>query len=208
MRKPIARQIRQRIHKAGRGSVFLVRDFLDIGSHDTITRTLARLMQEGLIRRLQRGVYDYPRVSALVEKPVPPDPAQVAAALARRTGGEIIPSQAQAANLLGLTTQVPAKNVFQTNGGKTRRVKVGNQTIELRRVSARRFSGSRRDKAEAIIQGLQFVGEGNVTSAIIAKLRGDLSERQKTALRAHMADAPAWMHPALRLIAQKDDAPL
>lgn len=211
--KPIAKQVRRRIEETEPGAIFLVRDFLDLGSQETITRTLSRLQEDGVIRRLQRGVYDSPRVSVLLGKPVPPDPAQIAAALARRAGGEIIASEARSASLLGLTTQVPAKNVFQTNGGKTRRVQVGDQTVELRRVSARHFAGRRSDatddvtheKAEAVIQGLRFIGEGNVTLDILHRVRGELTERQRAALRARLGDAPAWMHPILWQLARQED---
>jgi hypothetical protein len=99
-------------------------------------------------------------------------PGAGAAALVRRTGGGIIPSQAQAANQLGLTTQVPARNVFHTSSGKTRRVRVGNQTIELRRAEARRSPPGRSDGTEAVLQGLMFVSEGYVTPEIVAKVRG------------------------------------
>ncbi len=207
--KPIAEQVRVRIEKMDAGSILLVRDFLDLGSQETITRILSRLTQKAVIYRVQRGVYHLPRISVLLGKPVPPDPAQVAAALARRIGGEIIPSPAEAANQLSLTTQVPAKNIFQTNSGKTRRVQVGNQIIELRRVSARHFPKSRAetesiDKTQAIIQGLRFVGEGNITPEIIDKVRGELNERQKAVLSRSLGDTPAWMHLALRLISRKD----
>jgi hypothetical protein len=128
-------------------------------------------------------------------------PGAGAAALVRRTGGGIIPSQAQAANQLGLTTQVPARNVFHTSSGKTRRVRVGNQTIELRRAEARRSPPGRSDGTEAVLQGLMFVSEGYVTPEIVAKVR-----RQRAVLRTRLADAPAWMHPALREISWKDGA--
>lgn len=208
--KPIVDRVRRRIKKMESGSIFLVRDFLDIGEQGTITRILARLNEEGTIHRIQRGVYTSPRISTLLGKPIPPTPAQIAVALARRTGGEIIPSPAEAANMLSLTTQVPAKNVFQTNSGKTRRFRVGNQIIELRRVSARHFPKSRseigsNDKTEAIIQGLRFVGEGNITAEIIDKVRGELNGRQKAALSETLGDTPAWMHLALRQISRKDE---
>lgn len=136
-----------------------------------------------------------PRVSRLLGKPVPPDPAQVAQAIARRTGNRIIPTDAQTANRLGLTTQVQAKNVFLTDGGKKRRVTVGNRSIELRPVVVRHFS---HNESESVIQGLRFVGESNITNAIIGKLRGELTASQKAALRRKIGNAPEWMRDALK----------
>ena len=160
--------------------MFLVRDFLDLGRQETITRILSRLATEGLIRRLQQGVYEYPRVSKLLGKVVPPDPAMVAEAMARRTGSQIVPTRAQTANVLGLTTQIQAKNVFLTNSGKPRKVKVGNQTIELRPVASRSFP---KNNSESVIQALRFVGEGNITDAIIAKLKAELKTFREPVLR-------------------------
>ena len=205
MSRSVAEQVRRRILKQGEGSVFLVRDFLDLGNQETITRTLSRLATEGLIRRVQQGVYDYPRMSRLLGKTAAPDIARVAEALARRTGNKIAPSEASIANGLGLTTQVPAKSIYLTNGGKKRRVQVGGQTIELRPVAARYFPHSR---GESVILGLQWVGEGNITDAMIEKVRAELDSGQKSALRRKLVDAPGWMQPVLRRIAERETEPV
>ena len=125
MGRPTTEQVRRRIKKQEEGSVFLVRDFLDLGRQETITRILSRLASEGLIRRLQQGVYEYPRMSKLLGKVVPPDPAKVAEAMARRTGSQIVPTRAQTANVLGLTTQIgqeclpyQQREATQGQGGK------------------------------------------------------------------------------------------
>ena len=200
MAVPIAEKVRRRIQKGEGGTVFLVRDFLDVGTQETISRILSRLAAEGVLRRLRQGLYEYPRMSELLGKTAPPDPDVVAEAIARRTGNKVVPTEAKVANALGLTTQVQAKNIYLTNGGKKRHVKVGDQTIELRPTSARNFPTNR---GEALIQGLRFVGEGNVTDEIIEKFQGELAERQKAALRRKLPDAPAWMQPALRRIAER-----
>ena len=200
MKVSVAERIRRRIHRAGPGAIFLVRDFLDLGSRHAVDETLRRLTQQGMLRRLQQGVYDYPRVSSLLGILVPPDPAQVAAALARRTGNRIFPTEAQVASALGLTTQVQARNVFLTNGGKKRQFKVGEQTIELRPTAARYFP---LNQSEAVIQGLRFVGEGNITEQSIQRLKAQLNNRQKAALRRKLPDAPGWMQPALLQIVEK-----
>ncbi|MDX1934607.1 MAG: DUF6088 family protein [Capsulimonadales bacterium] len=204
MPKPISEKIRRRILKDGEGSIFLVRDFLDFGTRETVTRILSRLAGEGFIRRLQQGVYEYPRISKLLGKASPPEPGKVAEAVARRTGNRVVPTEAQTANALGLTTQVQARNIYLTDGGKKRRVRVQNQTIELRPTSARYFP---RNGSEAIIQGLRFVGEGNITEEMIERMQGELTNRQKAALRRKLPDAPSWMLPALRRIVERKPGP-
>lgn len=191
--------MRQRINEAPEETIFLVRDFLDLGSRRAVDESLRRLVREGLIRRLQQGVYDRPRVSELLGEPVPPSPEALAAALARRNGARIAPSLAQTANALGLTTQVPAKSVFRTNGGKARRVRVGNQTIELRPAAPSQFPQS---EAGAVVQALRFIGEGNVTPNIVEHLRRELTDAQREALRREWLAAPGWMHSLLQEIAR------
>ena len=185
------------------GTLFLVRDFLDISTADTIVRTLARLTQEGILRRVGHGIYESPRVNALLGKPVPPHPDEVAAAMARRVGAQIVPAEAQIANALHLTTQVPAKSIYRTNSGKVRRAKVGNHTIELRPATARNFP---KNQSESVIQGLRFVGEGNITEEMVDQLRRTLGSEQKAALLHKLPDAPAWMHPVLRRVVEDEGA--
>src|SRR5436189_5230479 len=103
------------IHGRGRGSVFVPADFLDLGSREAVDLALHRLARKGTIRRLARGVYDFPK-----EHPVfgllSPSADTVARALAGRDRTRLQPSGAYAANILGLSEQVPAKAVFLTDG--------------------------------------------------------------------------------------------
>lgn len=202
MKASVTEKVRRRILKAGTDSLFLVADFLDLGSRDTITRILSRLVADGLLNRVHHGVYHYPRISKLLNQPVPPTPGRVAEAIARRNGQEVAPTKAQAASGLGVTTQVPAKPVYQVNGGRRRRIQVGNQIIELRPAARRNFITN---TPETIIQALRFVGEGNITDAMIEEMRKKLTPREKSVLRQKLAIAPAWMHVALREIARKEE---
>jgi hypothetical protein len=195
----VASQIRQRILDTEPGSLFLVRDFLDLGSRGTVDVSLQRLTREGLIERVQHGIYQLPRRSALLGKPAPAAAADVAAAMARRTGRKIMPTQAAYANALGLTTQVPAKTVYRTNGGKVRRVMVGNQQIELRPAAPSQFSES---PGWPIVQALAFVGEGNVTEAMVERMQRILPLEVKAALIRDWQEAPGWMHNVLQEMAR------
>jgi hypothetical protein len=70
------------------------------------------LLQNGTIRRVIRGLYDYPRFSTLLDQELSPDTDQAAQALARKFRWRIQPIGAVAQNLLGLSTQVPARIVY------------------------------------------------------------------------------------------------
>jgi hypothetical protein len=198
MRGSAAQQIRQRIEQAEKGTLFLVRDFIDLTTRSNVDVILQRLTKEGILQRLHYGLYHYPRINVLLGEHVPPTPEEIAMALARRTGVKVSASKAQTANNWGLTTQVPAKNVFVTNGGKTRQFTAGNQSIELRPVTPNHFPDS---EVSSLIQALRFVGEGNVTKEMIARLKTDLSKSAKEELRKEWQNAPVWMHTILQEIA-------
>src|SRR5690349_7157 len=85
MRKSLSltEQIHKRIRTRGEGAVFVTRDFLDLGSRAAVDQTLSRLAREGIIRRVGRGVYDYPRVNERLGITLSPSPEDVAAAVAK-----------------------------------------------------------------------------------------------------------------------------
>ncbi|RYZ83044.1 MAG: hypothetical protein EOP06_20660, partial [Proteobacteria bacterium] len=186
----VASRMLERINAAGQGTVFIIRDFLDLGSRRAVDENLRRLTAEGVLRRLGHGIYDYPRFSTFLNQFVPPAPEVVAAAVARRSGASILPVNARAANSLGISTQVPAKNVFRTNGGKARRVTVAGQEVELRPTTPGQF---RDDEAGVVIAALRFLGEQNVNEDVIARLRSTVTPEQKEVLAREWRNAPGWM---------------
>src|ERR1700747_403109 len=103
------------IHGRGRGSVFVPADFLDIGSREAVGLALHRLARKGTIRRLARGVYDFPKQHPVLGL-LSPSADDVAKALAGRDRPRLQPSGAYAANALGLSDQVPARAVYLTDG--------------------------------------------------------------------------------------------
>jgi len=122
--------------------VFVPADFLDIGSREAIGIALHRLARKGTIRRLARGVYDFPKQHPVLG-PLSPSAETVARALAGRDHTRLQPAGAYAANALGLSEQVPAKAVFLTDG-PSRTVKIGPTTIQLRRTTARNMAAAGR----------------------------------------------------------------
>src|SRR3954467_8197709 len=115
--------IRNRIKLAGPGKVFTPKDFLDLASRDATDQALSRLVRQGLLQRLGRGLYYSPRRNDALGVDVPPDLDEIADAVGRQTGSRLAPSGAVAANRLGLSTQLPAKPVYFSDG-RTRQVRV------------------------------------------------------------------------------------
>ncbi|MFS8084993.1 MAG: DUF6088 family protein, partial [Acidobacteriota bacterium] len=126
---PIANKVLDRLQSAN-GQIFSVADFLDLGPRPTVDQALSRLARQGKINRVRRGLYELPRIGKLLNRPITQSPDALARAWARKNGLRIVPSGAYAANLLGLSTQVPAKITYYTNG-RTKTIKLGQHTIKL-----------------------------------------------------------------------------
>ena len=191
----------KRIFGSGRGLVFTPNHFLDLGSRDAVDQALSRLTARGTIRRLARGLYDYPKMHDVLG-PLLPSPDTIAKAIATRDAARLQPAGAYAANLLGLSQQVPATIVFLTDG-LTRTVQIGAMTITLRRTTPRNMATAGR-LSGLLIQALRNLGQPNVTSDVVQHLRRTLPASERQAVLRDIKLAPAWMHPIFRALAEAD----
>jgi Family of unknown function (DUF6088) len=189
------------IRSCGCGSVFVPADFLDLGSREAIDVALHRLARKGTIRRLARGVYDFPKQHPVLGA-LSPSADDVARALAGRDRTRLQPTGAYAANALGLSEQVPAKAVFLTDG-PSRTVKIGPTTIQLRRTTARNMAAAGR-LSGLLIQALRELGKEHVTPERRAHLKRTLPAHKRRELLKDLRLAPAWMHPIFRELAEED----
>lgn len=200
----ITQKLTQRIERQVRRDperVFSPFDFLDLGSPHSVGMALLRLVRSGRLRHLARGLYDVPRSHPLLGELLPTAEA-IAQALARRDGATIQPMEAMAANLLGLSEQVPVKAVFLTDG-PDRLVKVGPLTVQLKQRPLRKV-GSAAPTSSLVFAALRSLGKDHVTTARVAHLRETLSPKDRKRLLKDLPLAPVWMHPFLRFIAGED----
>jgi hypothetical protein len=191
----VAHSVLKRIRVHGRGWVFTPRDFLVLGTRRAVDRALARLTQAKTIRRLAQGIYDYPRVHKKLGV-LAPNPDDVAAVLAAKTGSRIQVSGARAANLLGLTDQVPAQLVYLSDG-PAHRVKIGAQTILLKPARPSRFPGAG-TPAGLALQAIRAVGPHANKDLVVRQLSHALSAGDRAQLARLIKYAPAWSHEIIR----------
>ncbi|MCK5581834.1 MAG: hypothetical protein KAJ18_11245 [Candidatus Omnitrophica bacterium] len=190
MSQSIDNKVISRIYGKKRGWVFAPIHFLDLGSRDAIDQALGRLAKSGTIRRLARGLYDYPQKHPTLGN-LPANYEKIAQALAGRDNLKIQPSGAYAANLLGLTEQVPAKIVFLTDGAN-RTVLISKQQIILKRTTPKNMATAGRISG-LIIQALRHLGQDNVDNNIFQMLKKKLSDMDKRQLMKDIRYAPAWI---------------
>ena len=159
---------------------------------------LHRLKRRKILRRLARGLYEYPREHPELGK-LSPDIGKVAKALAGKDRIRLQPAGAYATNLLGLSEQVPAKVVFLTDG-PSRTVKIGRQEIQLRRTTPRNMAAAGR-LSGLLMQALRHLGKEHITPARVEHLKRTLPPKERRQLLKDLRLAPAWMHPLFRELA-------
>lgn len=192
-----------RIRGKGRGWVFSQHDFTGMGSRRAIDLALHRVLRKGTIRRVLRGLYDYPRFSTLLNQELSPDTDQAAQALARKFGWRIQPSGAAAQNLLGLSTQVPAKIVYLSDG-PCRTYQIGNTKLVFEH-TALKEAGFKRPESSLIVQALKSFGQDRITPEVIAKIRNWLGDRKlREKILTDTKTATGWVYAAIQQICREE----
>ena len=199
----IADKIMQRVsvHDSGRW-VCTPKDFLDLGSREAVDQALSRLVKAGRLRRVGHGLYDRPRISNVLNRPVPVDLDAAITALARRDGVRIMPDGLVAANQLGLTNAVPAKVSYVTDG-YSRTLKIGGRTVRFRHAgpSVMRWAGR---PAAPVVQALRWLGPRVAADGeIVSMLNRHLPDAVKLDLLHNSRDLPGWALPLARSIASE-----
>ncbi|MXZ80278.1 MAG: hypothetical protein F4Z15_02690 [Gammaproteobacteria bacterium] len=196
-------KILRRIQARNRGWIFTPDSFTDLGTRQAIDLALMRHKDSGLIRHLARGLYDYPIIDPQLG-PLQPSTEDIANALAGRDAARLQPSGAYAANLLGLSTQVPMKAVYLTDG-RARVVQAGNRQIILKHTTPRNMATAGKISG-LVIQALRHLGRKNVDQQIIAQLARRLDGDARKQLVNDIRYAPAWIADIFRSLADQRNA--
>ena len=195
MNKIIKNKILSKIKKAKRGTLFFSNNFSSIGNIETIRRTLNRLVEEGEIDRVTAGIFVRPNIDKVIGK-ITPKIEDIADAIARRDKAKIVPTGVYALNRLGLSTQVPMKIVYLTDGS-ARNIKVGNYTITFIRTSPKSVAAIGKISRLAI-QALKSIGKDNVSQAQIEHIQNALLKEKEAYLEHDLRIAPAWIKEIIR----------
>jgi hypothetical protein len=196
----IEKSIVSRIEAKQRGACFTPKAFLDLGSPEAVRIALYRIAKRGVIRRLARGLYDFPKQHPTIGL-LSPHPDQVAKALSERDAARLQPSGAYAANVLGLSEQVPARIVFLTDA-PARHVRIGRQEIILKNTTPRNMATAGKVSG-TVIQALRHIGFKQINQHHLAHLRETLSADDRAQLKHDRIYAPGWMHRILDAIAEE-----
>ncbi|HLY91353.1 MAG TPA: DUF6088 family protein [Acetobacteraceae bacterium] len=180
----------KRVRGKGRGWVFTPKHFIDLGTRGSVDMALSRLAQAGSIRRIGRGLYDYPRLHPKLGT-LSPDANRIADALSIQTGDKLAPSGAAATNYLGLSTQVPAKASYATSG-RTRTRKAAGRSVTLRHSRAPVLDQAS-DTGNSVLQALAHLGKQNIDDDIIRSFARRIDDRDMKVLAQGRPLMSGWM---------------
>jgi hypothetical protein len=190
------KQVISRIRAHGRGFVFTPKLFSSVTNDSGSIRTaLTRLVQKNAIRRLAHGLYDLPEIHEKLG-PIMPTTEKVIEAIKTSEAIEIQPTGSYAANLLGLSTQIPMKIELYTNGPK-KTIRFGKQVIVLKPTTPKNMIGAG-TKAGLILHALRQIGKENITQEMISHIKNQLVDKDLKHIKKQALYAPIWIAKIMR----------
>ena len=196
-------KILKRIKSHGRGWAMTNSDFGDIAKTATIDWSLYRLKDKKLIRPLMRGIYDYPRFSEILQEELAPDMEMVARAIARKFRWNILISGNTALNYLGLSTQIPMRLIYFSDG-PSRQYEVAGRILEFKHISFKeaRFTNT---KSEIVVQALRELGMEHITTEVINKIRDFIPASDRNKILKDTQFTTDWIHDKIKMICAEGD---
>jgi hypothetical protein len=193
-RPQVESKIAEAVKTYPKGSVLFVDNFLDFGNHESVKKALLRLKEKEILVRLTHGIYLYPKVDKELGV-LFPSTEEIAKAIARRDKARIVPTGVQALNKLGLSTQIPMKVVYLTDGA-ARTVKVGKRTITFKKTSPKNLL-VKGEISSFAIQALKTIGQNKIDEKTIEKIQSILKNEKKENIIHDAKLSPAWVSKIL-----------
>jgi hypothetical protein len=195
MIETIENKIFNRMKKAKRGLVFFATDFTAYGNAKSCSKALERLTEQEKIMRVARGIYTIPQKSQFFGR-VAPGIEEIARGIARRDKARIIPTGLFAENLLGLSTQVPMKTVYLTDGAP-RKLMIGKTTLIFKKTTPKNLATYGKVSTLAI-QALKSIGKKRIADYEIEKVVNILKKENPKHLAHDIKLAPEWIREIMR----------
>ncbi len=196
----IKSSILRQIEESAEHSIFFLTDFARYGSLETVRKVLTQAHIMGLASRVAHGIYAKPKTSRFGD--VPPSMEVIAKEIAKRDHAQIMPTGITAANLVGLSTQVPMVLSYLTSGS-SRTVRIGNRAIRFRHAAPRNFA-FKGTTVPLIVQALKDIGEKNVSEENISAVSSCMRKaNDKRLYKDDILLAPQWIQSIVKPIITK-----
>ena len=203
--KSVEDRILYRIYGHGKGYAFSTSDFIKDFPTNSIDKALSMLTKKGKIRRVARGLYDYPKYSDFLQMQLGPDIEQVAFAIARKFNWQIEISGNSALNILGLSTQVPGTYLYLSNGPNRKYTINENIIIEFKK-SALKNIGFKYKESSLIVQALRALGKEHITQEVVSKIQSQINEKLYDKILEDTKTTTAWIYEIIKQIFKKSES--
>lgn len=190
--KTLPETILERSKQLAEGAMLAPKEFLHLGTRAAVDQAFSRLAKAGKLLRVARGLYAAPVTSRFGRRA--PATEKVVNALAAKTYETLTGNGARAANALGLTQQVPVKEIFLTSG-RSRTLQLGNAQIQLNHAPRWMLALGATPAGEAV-RALAWMGEEHARAAT-ETLRERLPASEWEVLNTVRAQLPSWMARAI-----------
>ncbi|MDE7463204.1 MAG: hypothetical protein K2M88_08605 [Muribaculaceae bacterium] len=179
-------------------TIFFISDYAHLGAAETIRKILHEATITGVLEKAGHGIYIKPKYSRFGKVPVPLE--KIAREIADRDRCEILPTGSTAANLIGLSTQVPM-NLSYITTGSTRTIKICDRKISFRHASPRNFAAKGR-VVPLLIQGIKEIGEENISGVEYEAIRQFVDKQKDSYFKEDLPLAPAWIQRIIKKLMQ------
>jgi hypothetical protein len=190
-----------KLRKAGRGSLFFTEDFVSFGTAKAVSKALERLVKNGEINRVSRGIYTRKKVNPIIG-PLDPTTEAIAEAIRRRDKARIIPAGPAALNALGLSTQIPMNVVYLTDGA-ARKIDLGRRKILFKKTVPKNLVAIGKISS-LVIQALKEIGKDKATEKEIEIILKHLQNEEQYRLEHDIKLAPEWIRVIMRKAINKN----
>ena len=197
----VDKKIFSRIQGHGRGWAFTKTDFVAGFGETNVHQALSSLTRAGRIRRVSRGVYDYPCHSELLGQTLSPDIDSVAQALARKFNWRIQPSGDAALNLLGLSTQVPGQWVYLSDG-PNREYSIGEQALVFKRSVLKDVGFKYRDSG-LLVQALKALGREHVDQSVVDAMKKNIDPSHCARIIKDTRTVTGWVLQTIKQVCEE-----
>lgn len=200
MRGSIYNQVKKRVENQP-GKLIIADDFNGIGSYSGVITALGRLVKAGTLERISHGIYYSPKIDPVIGK-LYPTVDDLVYKIAKRDKVKILPTGATALNQLGLSNQVPMKQVYLTDGNP-RLLRIGKSTVRFKRTSPKQmyYKGK---LSSLIVLALKDLGDKNVSENVLHKIGILLRSELPANIEHDLSLAPYWIKKMLNPLIQKE----
>jgi|ERR1700694_529336 len=194
--------IRNSLSRKKPGELIFPRDYRGYGTEAAIKKAMSRLAGEGKVRRLSHGIYYIPKIDPVLGE-IRPRAEEVAQMIAKKEKVRIRPTGAYALHRLGLTTQVPTKLVYITDGA-TKQFQIGKLPVMFKATSHKKLS-MKGKISSLVIQALEELDTAEIDPTTIQKIRQLLTKENSKILQHDLSLAPAWINDFIVKLLKKGE---